>query len=96
MEFKVGANSENVMDGISESDRRRLGGMWFWIEDDLDGSRVVGVEKNEIDFGVLFDVSIDIFGRVGQGVHLCIKVRGVICEFDGSSMDFFSHVVSDY
>ena len=74
MEFKVGTISENVMNGVSESDRRRLGGMRFWVEDDLDGSRVVGVEKNEIDFGVLLDVSVDIFGRVGQSVHFCIKV----------------------
>ena len=44
MEFKVGANSENVMNGVSELDRRRLGRMRFWVEDDLDGSRVVGVE----------------------------------------------------
>ena len=74
MEFKVGANSENVMNGVSKSDRRRLGGMRFWVEDDLDGSRVVGVEKDEIDFGVLLDVSIDIFGRVSQSIHFCIKV----------------------
>ena len=65
MKLKVGAGGKNVMNGVSESDRRRLGRMRFWVEDDLDGSRVVGVEKNEIDFGVLFDVSVDIFGRVG-------------------------------
>ena len=65
MKFKIGAGGENVMNGVSESDRRRLGGMRFWVKDDLDGSKVVGVEKDEIDFGVLFDVSIDIFGRVG-------------------------------
>ena len=65
MKIEVGTFSEDVMNGVSESDRRRLGRMWFWVEDDLDGSRVVGVEKNEVDFGVLFDVSIDIFGRVG-------------------------------
>ena len=74
MKFEVGASSEDVMDGVSESDRRRLGRMWFWVEDDLDGSRVVGVEKNEVNSGVLFDVSIDVFGRLGQGVHFCIKV----------------------
>ena len=74
MKFKVGAGSENVMNGVSESDRRRLGGMRFWVEDDLDGSRIVGVEKNEIDFGVLLDISIDIFGRMGQSVHFCIEV----------------------
>ena len=43
MEFEVRALSENVMNGVSESDGCRLGGMWFWVEDDLDGSRVVGV-----------------------------------------------------
>ena len=74
MEFKVGANSENVMNGVSESDRRRLGGMWFWVEDDLDSSGVVGVEKNEVDFGVLFDISIDVFSRVSQSIHFCIEV----------------------
>ena len=65
MKVKVGANSENVMNGVSESDRRRLGRMRFWVEDDLDSSRVVGVEKNKIDFGVLLDISVDIFGRMG-------------------------------
>ena len=65
MKFKVGASGEDVMNGVSESDGRRLGRMWFRVEDDLDGSRVVGVEKDEIDFGVLLDVSVDIFGRVG-------------------------------
>ena len=65
MEFEVGANSEDVMNGISESDGRRLGMVRFWVEDDLDGSRVVGVEKDEVDSGVLLDVSVDIFGRVG-------------------------------
>ena len=74
MKFEVGPISEDVMNGVSESDRRRLGGMRFWVEDDLDGSRVVGVEKNEVDFGVLLDVSIDIFGRVSQSIHFCIKV----------------------
>ena len=65
MEFEVRANGEDVMNGVSESDGRRLGGMWFWVEDDLDGSRVVGVEKDKVDFGVLLDISIDIFSRVG-------------------------------
>ena len=74
MKIKVGANSENVMNGVSESDRRRLGGMRFWVEDDLDGSRVVRVEKNEVDFGVLLDISIDIFGRMGQSIHFCVEV----------------------
>ena len=74
MKFEVGASSEDVMDGVSESDGRRLGGMWFRVEDDLDGSRVVGVEKNEVDSGVLLDVSVDIFGRMSKSVHFCIKV----------------------
>ena len=74
MKFKVRANSENVMNGVSESDGRRLGRMRFWVEDDLDGSRVVGVEKNEIDSGVLLDVSIDVFSRVSQSIHFCIEV----------------------
>ena len=65
MKFEVGASSENVMNGVSESDGRRLGRVRFWVEDDLDGSRVVGVEKNKVDFGVLLDISIDVFGRVG-------------------------------
>ena len=96
MKVKIGAGSKNVMNGVSESDRRRLGRMRFWVEDDLDGSRVVGVEKDEIDFGVLLDISIDIFGRMGQSIHFCIKVGSVVCEFDGFSVDFFSHIVSDY
>ena len=74
MKVEVGASSEDVMNGVSESDRRRLGRMQFWIKDNLDGSRVVGVEKNEVDFGVFLDITIDIFGRVGQSVHFCIKV----------------------
>ena len=74
MKFEVGASSEDVMNGVSESDRRRLGRMRFWVEDDLDGSRVVGIKKNEVDSGVLLDVSVDIFGRVGQSIHFCIKV----------------------
>ena len=74
MKFEVGASSEDVMNGFSESDGRRLGRMRFWVKDDLDGSRVVGVKKNEVNFGVLFDVSVDIFGRVGQSVHFCIEI----------------------
>ena len=74
MKVEVGASSEDVMNGVSESDRRRLGRVRFWVEDDLDGSRVVGVEKNEVDFGVLLDVSVDIFGRMGQSVHFCIEI----------------------
>ena len=74
MKFKVRANSEDVMNGISESDRRRLGGMRFWVKDDFDGSRVVGVEKNEIDSGVLLDVTIDVFSRMSQSIHFCIEV----------------------
>jgi hypothetical protein len=38
MKFEVGTISKDVMNGVSESDRRRLGRMWFWVEDDLDGS----------------------------------------------------------
>ena len=65
MKFEVGTISESVMNGVSESDRCRLGGMWFWVEDDLDGSRIVGVHEYEIDFGVLLDVSVNVFGRLG-------------------------------
>ena len=65
MKFEVGTISEDVMNGVSESDRRRLGRMWFWVEDDLDGSRVVGVHEYEIDSGVLLDVSENVFGRLG-------------------------------
>ena len=65
MKFEVGMISEDVMNGISKSDRRRLRRMRFWVEDDLDGSRVVGVHEDEIDFGVLLDVSADVFGRLG-------------------------------
>ena len=65
MKIEVGTSSEDVMNGVSESDGRCLGRMRFWVEDDLDGSRVVGVEENKVDFGVLLDVSVDIFGRVG-------------------------------
>ena len=65
MKFEVGTISEDVMNGVSESDRRRLGRMRFWVEDDLDGSRVVGVHEDEIDLGVLLDVSVDVFSRLG-------------------------------
>ena len=64
MKFEVGACGENVMNGISESDRRRLRRMWFWVEDDLDGSRVIGVHEDEVDFGVLPDVSEEVFHRL--------------------------------
>ena len=64
MKFEVGTIDEDVMDGVSESDRRCLGRMQFWVKDDLDGSRVIGVHEDEIDFGVLFDVSVDVFGRL--------------------------------
>ena len=65
MKFEVGPINEDIMNGVSESDRRRLGGMRFWVEDDLDGSRVVGVHEDEIDFRVLPDISEDIFSRLG-------------------------------
>ena len=65
MKFEVGTISEDVMNGISESNRRRLRRMWFWVEDDLDSSRVVGVHEDEIDSGVLLDVSLDIFRCLG-------------------------------
>ena len=65
MKFEVGTISEDVMDGVSESDRCRLRRMRFWVEDDLNGSRVIGVHEDEVDFGVLLDVSVDIFGRLG-------------------------------
>ena len=65
MKFEVGAIGEDVMNGVSESDRCCLGGMRFWVEDDLDGSRVVGVHEDKIDSGVLLDVSKDVFGRLG-------------------------------
>ena len=64
MKFEVGPISEDVMNGVSELDRRRLRGMWFWVEDDLDGSGVVGVHEDKIDSGVLLDVSKDVFGRL--------------------------------
>ena len=65
MKFEVGTISEDVMNGVSESDRRHLGRMRFWVEDDLDGSRVVGVHEDEINSGVLLDVSANVFGRLG-------------------------------
>ena len=65
MKFEVGTISEDVMDGVSESDRRRLGRVRFWVEDDLDGSRIVGVHEDEIDSGVFPDVSEDVFGCLG-------------------------------
>ena len=74
MKFEVGTISEDVMNGVSKSDRCRLGGMWFWVEDDLDGSRVVGIHENEVDSWVLLDVSVNVFGCLGKSVHFCIKV----------------------
>ena len=65
MKFEVGAFGENVMNGVSKSDRRRLGWMRFRVEDDLDGSRVVGVHEDEINFGVLPDISEDVFSCLG-------------------------------
>ena len=65
MKIEVGTISEDVMNGISESDGRRLGRMRFWVEDDLDSSGVVGVHEDEIDFGVLPDISEDIFSSLG-------------------------------
>ena len=65
MKFEVGTVGEGVMNGVSESDRCRLGRMRFWVEDDLDGSRVVGVHEDEIDSRVLLDVSVDVFCRLG-------------------------------
>ena len=65
MKFEIGTISEDVMNGVSESDRCRLGRMWFWVEDDLDGSRIVGVHEDEIDFGVFPDVSEDVFSCLG-------------------------------
>ena len=64
-ENKVGALSEDVMNGVSKSDRCRLGRMWFWVEDDLDSPGIVGVHEDEIDSRVLPDVSEDVFGRLG-------------------------------
>ena len=56
MKFEIGTIGENVMNGVSESDRRHLRRMWFWVEDDLDGSRVVGVHEDEINSRVLLNV----------------------------------------
>ena len=74
MKFEIGPIGENVKDGISESDRGRLGRMRFWVKDDLDGSRVVRVHEDKINSGVLLDVSLDVFCRVGQGIHFCIEI----------------------
>ena len=65
MKFEIGTINECVVNGVSESNRCRLGRMWFWVEDDLDGSRVVGVHENEINFGILLDVSVNVFCRLG-------------------------------
>ena len=65
MKFEVRTISENVMNGVSESDRSRLGRMRFWVKDDLDGSQVVGVHEDEINSRVLLDVSVDVFSRLG-------------------------------
>ena len=65
MKFEVGAISEDVMNGVSKLDGHRLGRMRFWVEDDLDGSGVVGVHEDEIDSGVLPDISEDVFGSLG-------------------------------
>ena len=65
MKFEIRMINKDVMNGVSESDRRRLGGVRFWVKDDLNSSRVVGVHENEIDFGVLPDVSLDVFSRLG-------------------------------
>ena len=65
MKFEVGTISEDVMNSSSKSDRSRLRRMWFWVEDDLDGSRVVGVHEYEIDFGVFPYISEDVLGSLG-------------------------------
>ena len=65
MKFKAGTICEDVMHGVSESDRCRLRRMGLWVKDDLDGSRVVGVHEDEINFRVLFDVSEDVLSRLG-------------------------------
>ena len=65
MKFEVGVIGENVMNGVSKSDRCRLGRVWFWVEDDLDGSRVVGVHEDEVNSGIFLDASMNVFGRVG-------------------------------
>ena len=50
MKFEVGTISKDVMNGVSKSDRCRLGRMRFWVKDDLDSSRIVGVHENDVDF----------------------------------------------
>ena len=65
MKFKIGSSNECVMNSVSESDRCRLGRVRFWVKDDLDGSRIVGVHENEVDSGVLPDVSEDVFCCLG-------------------------------
>ena len=50
MKFKIGTINEHVMKGVSELDRSCLGRMWFWVKDDLDSSRIVGVHENDVDF----------------------------------------------
>ena len=65
MKFKIGVLGESVVNGVSKSDRCRLRRVWFWVEDDLDGSRVVGVHEDEINSRVLLDVSVDVFGHLG-------------------------------
>ena len=65
MKFEIGAINECIMNSVPESDRCRLRRMWFWVKNDLDGSRVVRVHEDEINFGVLLDVSVDVFSRLG-------------------------------
>ena len=65
MKFEIGTICENVVNGISESNRRCLRRMWFWVEDDLDSSRVVRVHEDEVNFGVFLDISLDVFCRLG-------------------------------
>ena len=74
MKFEVRAFDEHVMNGVSESDRSRLRRMWFWVKDDLDSSRIIGVHKDQIDLGIFPDVSEDVFCCLCQSVHFCIKV----------------------
>ena len=74
MKFEVGMIDEYVMNGDSKLDRCRLRGMWFQVEDDFDSSRVVGVHEDNVNFGVLLDISLDVFCCLGKGVHFCIKV----------------------
>ena len=65
MKFEVGMIKEHVMNGNSESDGCRLGRMRFQVEDDLDSSRVVRVHEDDVDFGVLLDISLDVFCHLG-------------------------------